>query len=254
MAKETLFMSFGTQKGGVGKSAFTAITASYLHYVKGYNVAIIDCDYPQYSIYKLRDREAELLRKNKTLMYLLYQQIQETKRKAYPIKYSEAEYALDTAYQIIEESEEHIDIIFFDITGSMNAKGVLKLITDMDYIFIPMSADRNVLVSTLEYATVINDDFISTGKTRNKGFYLFWNQVDGRERTDLYKAYENAIAELDLSTLKTFIPNSVKFRKEIAIDNNKVLRSTIFPPYHEFIKPYHIDQLIDEVCKIAKLG
>ena len=48
--KKTLFVSFATQKGGVGKSTFTIYAASWLHYVKGLNVAVVDCDYPQHSI------------------------------------------------------------------------------------------------------------------------------------------------------------------------------------------------------------
>ena len=29
----------------------------YLHYVKGYNVAVVDCDFPQYSIHDMRKRD-----------------------------------------------------------------------------------------------------------------------------------------------------------------------------------------------------
>lgn len=46
MSKE-IFVAFATQKGGIGKTSVTVLVASYLHYVKGYNVAIVDCDYPQ---------------------------------------------------------------------------------------------------------------------------------------------------------------------------------------------------------------
>ena len=52
--KETLLVAFSTQKGGAGKTTLTVLTASYFHYVKGMNVAVIDCDYPQFSIVDLR--------------------------------------------------------------------------------------------------------------------------------------------------------------------------------------------------------
>ena len=39
------------QKGGVGKSTFTVLLASYLHYIVGHDVLVVDCDYPQWSIY-----------------------------------------------------------------------------------------------------------------------------------------------------------------------------------------------------------
>ena len=50
--KETKYVAFSTQKGGVGKTTLTVLVASYLHYVKGYDVAVIDCDFPQYSIHR----------------------------------------------------------------------------------------------------------------------------------------------------------------------------------------------------------
>ena len=37
MKKETLYVAFSTQKGGVGKTTFTVLVASYLYYLKGYN-------------------------------------------------------------------------------------------------------------------------------------------------------------------------------------------------------------------------
>ena len=57
MEKETLFIAFSTQKGGAGKTTLTVLVASYLHYVKGMNVAVVDCDYPQHSIAEMRKRD-----------------------------------------------------------------------------------------------------------------------------------------------------------------------------------------------------
>ena len=48
--KEATYVAISTQKGGAGKTTLTVLVASYLHYVKGYNVAVVDCDFPQYSI------------------------------------------------------------------------------------------------------------------------------------------------------------------------------------------------------------
>jgi cellulose biosynthesis protein BcsQ len=62
--KQTLLIDFSTQKGGVGKTTFTTLAASYLHYLSGYNVAVMDCDYPQWSVHSLRKREAEQLQSN----------------------------------------------------------------------------------------------------------------------------------------------------------------------------------------------
>ena len=41
MKKEPLLIAFASQKGGVGKSAFTVLVASILHYQKGLKVSWI---------------------------------------------------------------------------------------------------------------------------------------------------------------------------------------------------------------------
>jgi len=38
--KKPLFVAFSSQKGGVGKSTFTTLVASTMHYRLGYNVAV----------------------------------------------------------------------------------------------------------------------------------------------------------------------------------------------------------------------
>ena len=57
MKEKTKYVAFSTQKGGAGKTTFTVLVASFLHYVRGYNVAVIDCDYPQCSIVEMRKRD-----------------------------------------------------------------------------------------------------------------------------------------------------------------------------------------------------
>ena len=44
--KKPLFIAFSSQKGGVGKSTFTTLVASTMHYRLGYNVAVFDADFP----------------------------------------------------------------------------------------------------------------------------------------------------------------------------------------------------------------
>ena len=58
MKKEKeLLVAVASQKGGVGKSVFTVLLASVLHYRKGLRVAVVDCDYPQHSIALMRERD-----------------------------------------------------------------------------------------------------------------------------------------------------------------------------------------------------
>ena len=54
MSRQCVFIALSNQKGGVGKSTMTVLLASYFHYVMGKRVAVVDCDYPQFSIQSLR--------------------------------------------------------------------------------------------------------------------------------------------------------------------------------------------------------
>jgi cellulose biosynthesis protein BcsQ len=253
MDKETLFVAFSTQKGGMGKTAVTVLTASYLHYVKRCRVAVLDCDFPQHSIVKERKRDEALITANDYFKRMAFEKYGKSDVKAYRVKGGTAETAIADAQALIESSEKPYDVIFFDLPGTLNSKGVVKTLSAMDYIFTPVSADRFVLESTLQYATMLNDNIISMGRGNLKGLWLFWNMVDSREKTPLYEAYENAVSELGLQIMKTSLPNSVRFRKEMLEDKSTIFRSTLFPADRALLKGSNIDLLSDEICEIIKL-
>ena len=63
----TRFVAFSTQKGGVGKSTFTTLVASLLHYRLGYNVVVFDCDFPQHSLVQMRERDMKAIMEDEGL-------------------------------------------------------------------------------------------------------------------------------------------------------------------------------------------
>ncbi len=252
MEKETLFIAFSTQKGGVGKTAFTVLMSSYLHYVKGLEIAVVDCDYPQHSIFEMRQRDMEQVMKDNYYKKMAYKQFTALKRKAYMIEKSLPNDAIKTAEKLIEQAANQPDIIFFDLPGTLNSKGVVKTLAGMDFIFSPVSADRVVMESTLKFATMLNENLISVGKSDIKGLYLIWNMVDGREKNELYKVYENVIGELGLNILKTFVPDSKRFRRELNTVHKPVFRSTLFPSHKSLLKGSNLDALAAEILQTIK--
>ena len=253
MKKETLFVAFSTQKGGMGKTAITVLMASYLHYVKGLHVVVVDCDFPQHSIVNERKRDGELVIKDNYFKRMAYEMYGTLGIKAYPVKASMPENAIKDAQALIDSTQKEFDVIFFDLPGTLNSEGVIKTLAAMDYIFTPISADRLVLESTLQYATMLNDHIINLNKGNLKGLYLFWNMVDNRESTPLYEAYDAAIGEMGLSVMNTSLPNSIRFRKEMSIERSSVFRSTLFPADKALLKGSRIDELADELCIILNL-
>lgn len=253
MKKEILFVAFSTQKGGVGKTTFTVLAASYLHYLKGYNVAVLDCDFPQYSINAMRKRDTQQIEMDAYYKLMAYNQFKRLNKKAYPIICCSPEDAIASANNFLASSEVKFDLVFFDLPGTVNSVGVLQSLANMDYIFTPIIADRLVLESCLSFALSVNELLVNNTSLRLKELHLFWNQVDGREKTDLYEIYEKSIHEFGLPLLRTFIPDTKRYNKELSGNRKPVFRSTLFPADKRLTKGSHLEELLIEIAHIIKL-
>lgn len=161
---------------------------------------------------------------------------------------------MDACAQLIDGTEGQFDIILFDFPGTVNSEGVLNALMQMDYLLIPMRADRVVLESTLNFATTIHDQLITTGIASIKGMYLFWNMVDRRERNRLYELYEEGIVRLGLRCLKTRIPIRINFTKDPSAAGGPVYRSTLLPPDVSFARESGFEALMDELSILMELN
>lgn len=253
MKQETLFVAFSTQKGGAGKTTFTVLAASYLHYLKEYNVAVVDCDYPQHSIDKMRKRDAQQIETDEMYKQMAFTQFKRLGKKAFPIINSTPEKAIETANEFLASDSRRFDVVFFDLPGTVNSPGVLRSLASMDYVFTPINADRLVLESSLAFALSVNELLVTNPQIRLKGLYLFWNKVDGREKTDLYEIYEKSINEFGLPLLKTFIPDTTRYKKELSGDGRAVFRSTLFPADKRLLRGSRLEELLIEIAHIIKL-
>ena len=251
MSKE-IFAAFYTQKGGAGKSTMTILVASYLHYVKNYNVAVIDCDTPQASICDLREHEIKVINENAYFKSLAYNHFLNLGKKSYPIIRSNAGDALDEAERLMRDEAVKPDIIFFDLPGTLKSNDVIKTLSQMDYIFTPISADRLDMESSLQFVTLFNENLITTGIAKTKGLHLFWTKVDGREKNELYGMYESIMEEMNISIMKTRLPDSKRFRKEMLGDRKNIFRSTFFPAEKSQMKGSNIDLLSDEIVSLIQ--
>jgi cellulose biosynthesis protein BcsQ len=250
MKTNPVYVAFATQKGGAGKTTLTVLVASYLHYVKGYNVAVIDCDFPQHSIVGMRERDLSLATEDEHYKGMAYEQFTRLDKKAYPVIGSSPEEALADADYLVPQGD--FDFIFFDLPGTVNNKGVLETLLNMDYIVAPIAADRVIMKSTLDYLVALREQIEAVGKTHIKGIHLLWNMVDGREKSELYEVYEAVIKELGFTTLQTFVPDSKRFRKEQNISHKALFRSTLFPADRSLVKGSNIDTLVEELLGILK--
>ena len=250
MEKKTLNVAFSTQKGGAGKTTLTVLVASYLHYVKGYNVAVIDCDFPQHSISEMRERDLQMTTEDDHYKLMAYEQFSSLGKKAYEVIESSPENAMEDAKDVIEELKP--DFVFFDLPGTINNPEVVKTLSFMDYIIAPISADRLVLESTLQYVITVNDALITTGRAKIKAILLLCNLVEGREKTELYEVYEDVIDKLGFPLFKTFMPDSKRFRREQSISHKALFRSTLFPADKSLVRGSNLDALVVEMLETLK--
>lgn len=188
MKTEPLLIAVASQKGGVGKSAFTVLVASILHYRKGYRVGVVDCDTPQHSIALMRERDVESVKKNDFLKVSLYRQHEQIQKLSYPVIKSNPETAVEDLHRYMEEQDTDFDVVLFDLPGTLRSEGVIYTISSMDHIFVPLKADNIVMQSSFEFAEVLEDELISKHNCNLKGVHFFWNMIDKRERKEVYEA------------------------------------------------------------------
>jgi len=250
MKKKPIYVAFSTQKGGAGKTTLTVLVASYLHYLRDYNVAVIDCDYPQHSIVEMRERDLKLALEDEHYKMMAYEQFTRINKKAYPVIESNTKEAIADAEYLIPQGD--YDFIFFDLPGTMNNEHLIHSLAEMDYLIAPISADRVVLESTLNYLLVVKEHIMQPGKSKIKNLYLLWNMVDGREKSELYEVYEKVIGELGFQMFSTFLPDTKRFRHEQSFNHKSLFRSTLFPPDKTLLKGSNLDVLTDEFLSLIK--
>lgn len=253
MKKEPLFIAFASQKGGVGKSAFTVLAASILHYQKGYRVGVVDCDAPQHSIFQMRERDMETVPKSDFLKIALYRQHEQLQKLAYPVIKSDPEKAVEDVHRYMQNEEAEFDIVLFDLPGTLRSQGVIYTISSMDYIFVPLKADNIVMQSSLQFAEVVGEELVARHNCNLKGVYLFWNMIDKRERKETYEAWNLVIRKADLKLLEACIPDTKRYNKELSPTRNNIFRSTLFPPDNREIKGSGLSELLDEISRIVQL-
>lgn len=254
MKQKPLFIAFSTQKGGVGKSTFTILTASYLHYQKGLNVAVIDCDYPQCSVYEMRKREIRQLETNLHYQSKAISLFESLGKQTYPIVCAKPEEAIARAQAFLSEEAAAYDVVFFDLPGTINNEGVITTFMGMDYVFVPMSPSRLSMESTLSFIIPASELIREHTDINLKSIHLFWNRIDGRIKKEWLTHYQGVIGEFGLSLMHTAIPQSVRYDKEQSLEgNDAVFLSTIFPADKNMVKGSNLDLLVDEILEIIHL-
>ncbi len=249
---EPVFVAFATQKGGAGKSTLTALTASYLHYLEGVDVMVIDCDDRQHSFKDYRDNDFLVTSENPYLKKSVMNFYRNFKKKAYEIILSNPEDAVNVALERLSEGASP-KVVFFDITGTVNDLSIVKLLSRMDYLFVPITTDTADMKSSIRFASHVVNNMMTTGKTRIKAVNLVWNRIPSKAKTRLCEYIDKYVEELGLQSLDTVLSNSSRFFKDGATTGRTGLfRSTMMPPDKRMLKGSNLPELVSEIRKIIE--
>jgi cellulose biosynthesis protein BcsQ len=214
----------------------------------------MDCDFPQWSIHKLREREKEQIPNNAFYLKKAQSLFQKTNKPTYPVIPTKPENALEDAAKFLANEKEPYDLVLFDLPGTVNNKSVVQIIFNMDYLFVPITTSRITMESTLLFIISVNETLTVSPGCRLKCVHTFWNRLTNRERQELYDCYENAIQELGVSIMQTRIPQSVKYDREQSISGSDYLfLSTVFPPDKPLLKGSNWDVFMDEFINLTNI-
>ena len=241
------------QKGGVGKSTFTTLLASHLHYSLGRDVLVVDCDYAQWSIHAQRERELAAVEQSDYYKLMMVRQFRLTGRKLWPVVRCMPADAGTEVGRFLSSSGYRPSIILYDLPGTVNAEGVIASLSSLDRLFVPIKADKVVMESTLSFARTLHLTLVQNGAVRLAGVHLFWTMIDRRERTPLYGQYEEVIRQLGLPLMRTHVPYRSKFNKELLADGTGVGRSTLLAPERSFAADAQLDALASEILSILNM-
>ena len=217
-------------------------------------MAVVDCDYPQHSLIKQKKRDMDVVQATPIYQNLLVEQSTRLDKGAYPFIGSTPATCLADWKAFEAKTGAQYDIVLFDLPGTMGSDGVIATISALDYLFVPIKADRLVLESTLNFATTLNERLIKPKISNLQGLYLFWNMVDRRERTLLYDIYQKGFSRLGLPCLDSRIPMRSNFAKDLSTSGGPVYRSTLFAPDAAFTEECGFNGLMEEILSILKIG
>ena len=245
MKKDTVLVAICNQKGGVGKSTMTIMLAGYYHYLKGLNVAVIDCDYPQYSLQRMKERDMRTVEQSEYFKQLLKSQYERILKKAYTIVGSKAENARAAAGKLMNNG--NYDLIIVDLPGTVNSSGVINTIVNMDYVITPIVPDRIVMQSSLSFSTSVWDYAKASKEAPLQEFLFFWNRKDARASTEVFDAYNIIMQKLEFTVLDTIIPETNRYNKELSLATRNFFRCTLFPPPAKLLKGSGLTELAEEL-------
>ena len=225
---DTKIISVVGEKGGIGKTTLNIILASNLFYAKQQKIVLLDADNPQYSIYKKRNREMEMLDAEERAGLELY-----------PIEPVTVQNLQDAILKYYGQ----VDYIILDLPGSLNVE-MVKGLMYVEHVFVPFDHDELEIDSTSHFYFTLKNNFLDNEERVLNSIHLFFNKYKLVKR--------NKFAVLRQQFKEAGIPMMTSVVKDKTIYKERY-RNTLYPiPEHKERGEKDIKHFFEEVSQLTK--
>lgn len=232
-------ISFFTAKGGTGKTTFNMLFASYLKYVLGKQVMVLDLDAPEYSLTCCRDRDIDYLNSNGLPCEL---------DSFYPVEAVRdlSEQSIFDLADTIKRLRDRLDWLVLDFKGSFKQGDPVCTLAEegvLDMIVMPVEIDPMIIASMKSLSTIFQDAGMDA--------LLFFNRVHGKEKPGIYDAVEEWFTDHGCKVSPHRVKGNIAMKREQS--GGTFFRSTVCFPQAAIQKnnPAIID-LFEQICAYEK--
>lgn len=232
-------LSFFTAKGGTGKTTFNMLFASYLKYVLGKQVMVLDLDAPEYSLTCCRDRDIDYLNSNGLHCEL---------DSFYPVEAVRdlSEQSIFDLADTIKRLRDQLDWLVLDFKGSFKQGDPVCTLAEegvLDMIVMPVEIDPMIIASMKSLSTIFQDAGMDA--------LLFFNRVHGKEKPGIYDAVEEWFTSHGCKVSPHRVKGNIAMKREQS--GGTFFRSTVCFPQAAIQKnnPAIID-LFEQICAYEK--
>lgn len=252
-------IGFCSTKGGVGKSTLALLTASLLHFDYKKSVTIVDCDNPQHSISRMRDRETDYIGSNKEQRERLRLLMEGVGHEHMRVLSYTPESSVEEFDQVLEGSVDD-GYVIVDFPGRWSEQALAVMCLKLDYLVMPIEPVIHSLLTALSFGQGLDGllkNAAFSGRFPLRRIFYVWNKVQSwvpahAQAMETFK--QDILPQLGGTMFDTVLPNSVYFGKEYSKEQNREFAlSTFFPPTYEGRRKTNIESFVSEVYnKCAK--
>jgi len=233
---ETKIIAIASEKGGVGKTTLSIMLATNLFHLFQKKVVLMDVDDPQYSVFKKRNRELNLVDLDRL-----------NELETYPIE----KVSIDNIKDKILAYYGTVDFIVVDFHGGLTAEVVQGLMF-IEHIFIPFDHDELEIESTLFFYNTLKTNFLNNDDRVLKSIHLFFNQYQEIQRNK-FAALREQMISIGIPMMNSVVKKKQIYREQYrstlyAIPETKELEGNdIKNFFNEIIEKTIIPEVVEQV-------